>query len=95
MIEQMLDNRDYREATLECLRASAQAGGYENMEEPELRAVIENKVQALQSNNVVVDDALNAEISGADKHNIYSHLAAAAYIMAMRLDHIDKVYEKK
>jgi len=82
MTNNMLDNRENLNLTLECLRAAAGGGSYELMDEAGL--VDQIKVQI---------DSLPFRPSGKNKHEIFTKIAAAALIMAMRLDHVDKVYE--
>jgi len=82
-MEQMLHNKDYIALTLECLRASAHGGSYELMHE---EALVDQIKQQL--------GRLDFKSDGETKHNVFCKIAAAAYIMSMRLDHVDKVYEK-
>jgi len=75
--------------TLECLRAAACGGSYELMDEEGLMDQIEVKTHALG-----VPGSLASDVGGQERHEHYCKIAAAALIMAMRLDHIEKVHEK-
>lgn len=81
-MEPMLNNSEYVTLTLECLRASAGAMSYELMTE---EALVDQIKQQL--------GRLDFKSDGETKHDVFCKIAAAAYIMSMRLDHVDKVYE--
>lgn len=83
-MDRMLDQSELVALTMECLRAAAGGGSYELMHEAAL--VDQIKIQL---------DMLRFRPDGREKHEIFAKIAAAALIMSMRLDHVDKVYEKK
>lgn len=82
--EKVLDNDDFLVATLECLRASAGIQRYEEMSEIGLTTSIQAEIDRLQT----AHDAVT-------RHNIYCNIAAASYIMAMRLDHVERIYDNQ
>ncbi len=82
MTNNMLDSTVNINLTLECLRAAACGGSYELMDEVALLDQIESRAHVLAHN-----------ISDQDRHEYYCKIAAAALIMAMRLDHVEKVNE--
>jgi len=80
--EEMLDDTEKVQLTFECLRAAACGGNYEQMDAVALQAAITMQL-----------GRLSMRPTGKEMHDIYSKVAAASLIMAMRLDHVDKVYE--
>jgi len=85
-MENMLNNTVNLNLTLECLRAAACGGDFEEMDEVALFKQLRSQLDLLRYNG-------DSKKLQTQKHDIYCKIAAAALIMAMRLDHVDKVYE--